>query len=152
MKTVLTCGTFDLFHRGHLHLLEKAKEYGDRLVVVVSRDKRVEQIKGKLPFYNEEERKQMLEALKIVDEVRLGSVDDPYEVLSEIKPDVVALGYDQVIYVDKLAQKITEYGLHTQIVRLCPYNEDYCKSSKLKEVLGLTDCIIDNASRRTAQL
>ncbi len=143
MTTVLTCGTFDVLHLGHLHVFEKAKEYGDRLVVVVARDKNVQAWKGMLPYHNEQERKRMLESITIIDEVRLGSLDSPYEVLQEVRPDIIAIGYDQVALVDKLAKKITEYGLETQIVRLPPLNEARYKSSKIKQSLGLQDFIGD---------
>lgn len=143
MKIVLTCGTFDVLHLGHLHVFEKAKEYGDRLVVVVARDKTVRDVKGILPYHNEEERKRMLESVCIVDEVRLGSVDCPYAILEEIKPDIIAIGYDQLAFVDKLAKKITEFGLNTQIVRLPPLNEARYKSSKIKQSLGFHDFLGD---------
>lgn len=143
MKKVLICGTYDMLHPGHLHVFQQAREYGDRLIVVVSRDATVQKVKGSLPYYNEEERKQMLEAIKNIDEVVLGNIDDPYRVIQEIKPDVIALGYDQLAFVDKLAKKITEFGLNTQIVRLPPFNESKYKSSKMKQSLGLTDFIGD---------
>lgn len=148
MKIVLTCGTFDILHPGHLHVFEKAKEYGDKLIVVLSRDATVLEVKGSLPYYNEEERIRMLESIHSIDEVRLGSLNDPYAIIEHIRPDVIALGYDQLVFVDKLAKKITEFGLSTQIVRLSPFREDRYKSKKIKQAIGLYDFIGDEKVKK----
>lgn len=148
MKTVLTCGTFDILHPGHLHVFEKAKEYGDRLVVIVARDSTVKKVKGAPPYHNENERKQMLDAIKCIDKVVLGDEQDPYLIIQEIKPDVIALGYDQLAFVDRLAKKITEFGLETQIVRMPSYREDRYKSGKIKQALGLLDFLGDETIRQ----
>ena len=68
MKKVLTYGTFDLFHYGHLRLLERAKALGDYLVVAVSTDG-FNAIKGKKCTYPYEHRAKIVEAIKYVDEV-----------------------------------------------------------------------------------
>ncbi len=70
MKKVITYGTFDLFHKGHLNILRRAKELGDYLVVAVSSDS-FNAIKGKAAYYSEEDRVAILEAIKYVDEVIL---------------------------------------------------------------------------------
>lgn len=70
MKKVITYGTFDLFHRGHLNILRRAKACGDYLVVAVSSDS-FNAIKGKKAYYCEEDRVAILEAIKYVDEVIL---------------------------------------------------------------------------------
>ncbi|MFI3209306.1 MAG: glycerol-3-phosphate cytidylyltransferase [Eubacteriales bacterium] len=70
MKKVITYGTFDLFHKGHLNILRRAKEYGDYLVVAVSSDS-FNAIKGKEAYYKEQDRVEILEAIKYVDEVIL---------------------------------------------------------------------------------
>lgn len=70
MKKVITYGTFDLFHKGHLNILRRAKEYGDYLVVAVSSDS-FNAIKGKEAYYNERDRVDILKAIKYVDEVIL---------------------------------------------------------------------------------
>ncbi len=66
MKRVITYGTFDLLHYGHINLLKRAKEYGDYLVVGLSTDEFNAQ-KNKICYFSYEERKQMLEALRYVD-------------------------------------------------------------------------------------
>ncbi|MFH1292115.1 MAG: adenylyltransferase/cytidyltransferase family protein [bacterium] len=129
MKKVIVFGTFDLIHPGHLHMFKQAKEYGDFLVIVISRDKITCQIKGKLPINNEEVRLANIKKLNVADRVRLGCLDDHYRVIKEEKPDIVALGYDQKAFVDSLSEIIED---HCQIVRLSPYKPEIYKSSKLK--------------------
>lgn len=68
MKKVITYGTYDLLHVGHINLLKRAKAMGDYLIVVVSSDE-FNAIKGKKAFYSFEDRKTILEAIKYVDEV-----------------------------------------------------------------------------------
>ena len=68
MKKVITYGTFDLFHRGHLELLRRARALGDYLIVVVSSDE-FNAIKNKKAFYSYEDRKAIVEAIRYVDEV-----------------------------------------------------------------------------------
>ncbi len=68
MKKVITYGTYDLLHVGHINLLRRAKELGDYLLVVLSSDE-FNELKGKKAYYSYEDRKQILEAIKYVDEV-----------------------------------------------------------------------------------
>lgn len=135
MKTVMIFGTFDILHTGHLDMFRQAREYGDRLVAVVSRDKTTLDVKGNAPFHSHEERKLILSELRSIDEVLSGNTQDVYEVISDVRPDVIALGYDQKVFVDMLADKITEFGLETEIVRLSPYKPNERKTSKIKEYL-----------------
>ena len=71
-----TCGVFDLFHVGHLNLLEKCKEMCDILIVGVCNDEYVHNIKKKTPVYTEEQRVRILNALKVVDKAVLVNVED----------------------------------------------------------------------------
>lgn len=68
MKKVITYGTFDLLHYGHINLLRRAKELGDYLVVAISTDE-FNSIKNKKSYFNYEKRKMILEAIRYVDEV-----------------------------------------------------------------------------------
>lgn len=66
MKRVITYGTFDLLHYGHINILKRAKAYGDYLVVCLSTDE-FNSLKGKKCYFNYEQRKQLLEAIRYVD-------------------------------------------------------------------------------------
>ncbi|KKE78625.1 glycerol-3-phosphate cytidylyltransferase [Bacilli bacterium] len=68
MKKVITYGTFDLLHTGHINILRRAKEFGDYLVVAISSDE-FNALKGKKAYYTFEQRKAILEAIRYVDEV-----------------------------------------------------------------------------------
>ncbi|MFH1426887.1 MAG: adenylyltransferase/cytidyltransferase family protein [Candidatus Kerfeldbacteria bacterium] len=96
-KTVLAFGTFDRLHEGHRFFLRSAREHGERLVVVVARDNNVEQIKGRLPREDEQTRRQKVQECEGVDEAQLGKEqwEAHLDVLAEVKPDVICLGYDQ---------------------------------------------------------
>lgn len=71
MKTIITFGTFDVFHIGHLNILRRARALGDRLVVGISSDELNLQKKARLPVYLQNERMHIIESLRCVDEVFL---------------------------------------------------------------------------------
>lgn len=94
MKKVLTYGTYDLLHYGHVRLLKRAKELGDYLIVGLSTDE-FNEIKGKKSYYPYEIRKEMLEAIRYVDEVI--PEKNWEQKISDIKNnniDVVVMGSD----------------------------------------------------------
>lgn len=96
-KIGYTCGVFDLFHEGHLNLLERCKEYCDILIVGVCDDKYVREIKGKEPVYTQEQRTRILNALKVVDKAELVSIeetDDKMLALKRFGFDVLFSGDD----------------------------------------------------------
>lgn len=70
-RTVITFGTFDVFHVGHVRMLQRAAEHGDRLVVGVSADELNMRKKGRAPVFTEDERMEIVSSLKVVDEVFL---------------------------------------------------------------------------------
>lgn len=133
MTTVLAFGTFDLLHPGHISYLTQAKALGERLVVVVATDSNVVKIKGKPPVNDQEHRKELVEALKIVDEAMVGFEDDMIKSVEKVKPDVVALGYDQGMSEEKLGKIFRERGINTKIVRMKPYKPELYKSTKIRE-------------------
>ncbi len=135
MKTVLLFGTFDVLHVGHLHVFKQARKLGDRVVVIVGRDVNVKKIKGVLPLNSEKERMELLQHIDLIDEVLLGAKTDMYAWIKKIKPEVIALGYDQQVFTEKLQDKLTEFKLKTKIVRLKPFQIKDKKSSKLKAKL-----------------
>lgn len=129
MKKVLAFGTFDILHPGHSYILTEAKKLGDHLTVVVARDATVCNVKGKKALFNEKARLKNLTELNIADKVRLGCLGNKYKVITDEKPDVIVLGYDQKIFVDDL-KKIVDKKV--QIVRLKAYKPKIYKSSKLR--------------------
>lgn len=128
-------GTFDIIHLGHIHFFKQAKKLGDRLVVIVSRDVNARRVKGVKPINTEKERLELLQHIDVIDKVILGDTKVVYRPVRALKPDVIALGYDQQAFVDKLEQKIKEFKLNTKIVRLKPYQPTTKKSSKIKSGL-----------------
>ena len=90
MKKILTYGTYDLLHKGHINLLRRAKERGDYLIVGISTDE-FNAIKGKKSYYDYETRKQMLEAIKYVDEVI------PEYDWNQKPDDIARFGVDEVV-------------------------------------------------------
>ncbi|MDD3887217.1 MAG: adenylyltransferase/cytidyltransferase family protein [Patescibacteria group bacterium] len=132
MKKVLIFGAFDLLHPGHLDFFKQAKKLGDSLTVIVARDQTVSAIKKHRTLFNEQERLANVKNQKIVNEARLGNLDDPYKIVKQEKPDIIALGYDQNSYTEELEDKIKEFGFKTKVVRLKPFKPEKYKSSKLK--------------------
>lgn len=94
MKRVLTYGTFDLMHYGHIRLLKRAKEQGDYLIVAVSTDE-FNELKGKKSYHDYETRKKMLEAIRYVDLVIPEMTWDQKEKdVKEYKIDKFVMGDD----------------------------------------------------------
>jgi D-beta-D-heptose 7-phosphate kinase/D-beta-D-heptose 1-phosphate adenosyltransferase len=94
-KLVFTNGCFDIMHLGHLHILEKAKSKGDKLVVAINTDESVKMSKGESrPILPLEQRKKMIAALECVDFVIEFSEKTPYNLIKEIIPDALAKGED----------------------------------------------------------
>jgi FAD synthetase len=129
MTTVMAQGTFDILHPGHLHYFRKSAERGDKLVVVISRDSRVSEEKD--TYFDEDERREMVEALEIVDKAILGSEGDIYSTVEKVDPSVITLGYDQdheEKEVIKMAEKAT--GHQVNVIRI-EARGDY-SSSKIR--------------------
>lgn len=136
-KVVLASGAFDLLHYGHVHYLKTAKKAGGenaKLVVIVARDKTVEKLKGAKPVFPEDQRRALVESLKVVDEAVLGYEDlDMPRVIEKVKPDIVALGYDEEEVEKELKQLIAEKNLDVEVVRVSRFGEeDFVSSSEIK--------------------
>lgn len=135
-RLVMLFGTFDLLHAGHIALFKQARHYGKQLVVVVARDQTVKKIKGRLPVHDERNRLALLKHIDLVDEAILGDKTDFYKVIGDIRPDVIALGYDQRAFVDGLRGKLKENKLKIKIVRLRAYQPRKMKSGKIRSYLS----------------
>lgn len=131
---VLATGTFEILHPGHLLFLEEAKRLGDELFVIVGRDVNVKKRK-RAPIIPEEQRLKMVSALRIVDKALLGSEKDIYEPLYSIKPDIIAIGYDQDFDEDKLERALMERGFQSKVIRIKKQDSNgFCK---VDEIIGL---------------
>ncbi|HYW35431.1 MAG TPA: D-glycero-beta-D-manno-heptose 1-phosphate adenylyltransferase [Balneolaceae bacterium] len=94
-KIVFTNGCFDIIHTGHIHLLEKAKEHGDKLVVGINTDESVRMLKGDdRPVNNLEDRIRILESITYVDAIIPFSEATPLRLIQKIQPDVLVKGAD----------------------------------------------------------
>jgi FAD synthetase len=131
MVRVLATGAFEILHPGHLLFLEAAKKLGDELYVIVARDSTVKQRK-RTPIIPEEQRVQMVAALKMVDKALLGSETDMYEPLYSINPDILALGYDQKFDDAQLEREFRERGFHATVVRITKHDSRaFCKGEEI---------------------
>jgi len=137
-KVVLASGAFDLLHYGHVYYLTNAKKAGGedaKLVVIVAKDRTVEKLKGSRPIMPEDERRALVESLKMVDEAILGYENmDLLKVIEKIKPDVIALGYDEERMERELKRLIAEKNLNIKVVRVGKFEEKgLVSSSKIKK-------------------
>jgi cytidyltransferase-like protein len=115
---IMVGGAFDIIHPGHLETLRQAKALGDSLVVSVARDSTYERNKKRKPHHNEVVRRELVSAIRVVDAAVLGSETNIFETVLLLKPDVIALGYDQLHSEERISEEIAKHGLHTKVVRL----------------------------------
>jgi rfaE bifunctional protein nucleotidyltransferase chain/domain len=98
LRVVFTNGCFDILHRGHVEYLQKARSFGDVLIVGLNSDDSVKRLKGSSrPFMNENDRGFILANLKSVDAVVIFNEETPYEIINQIIPDVLVKGGDYKI-------------------------------------------------------
>jgi FAD synthetase len=132
-KVVLASGTFDLLHLGHVKYLEEAKKAGGEnaeLIVIVATDSTVEKRKGKKPVMPGEQRRALVESLKVVDKAMLGyDAFDMNKVIDGIKPDVIAVGYDQDNIEAKVRKIVAEKGVDIQVIRIPKFGKPELNSS-----------------------
>jgi FAD synthetase len=145
-KIVLASGVFDLLHLGHVKFLEEAKKAGGKnaeLVVIIARDSTVEANKGRKPIMSENQRRALVESLKVVDEAVLGFEKfDLGDVIERVKPDVIALGYDQVDMEKGVRAYVNQHNLNVKVIRIGKFEEDELdSSSKIRQK------IVKNLSR-----
>ncbi len=137
-KIVLASGVFDLLHLGHVRFLEDAKRAGGKnakLIVIVARDSTIEKTKGRKPIMTEDQRCALVESLRVVDEAVLGYEGlEIGEVIEKIKPDFIALGYDQTEMEREVKEYIEAHKLPVSVVRIGKYGENALdSSSKIKQ-------------------
>jgi len=132
-KIVVASGTFDLLHFGHVKYLEEAKKAGGKnaeLIVIVARDSTVEKRKGKKPVMPEDQRRALVESLKVVDEAILGFEDFSIDkVIEKLRPDVIAVGHDQEGIEREVRKAIAEKGINIQVVKIGRFGKKELNSS-----------------------
>ena len=131
MRVVAT-GVFDIIHSGHAHFFNAAKEHGDELVVIVANDDTVRKMKGE-PILSADMRAEVVSHMKPVNRVVIGRTGDMLDIIvEEIKPDVIALGYDQRLFTtSELEDKLSDRGLKVKVVRLPEMEQDLAGSRKI---------------------
>ncbi len=131
-KVVFTNGCFDLLHRGHLHLLREAKKLGDLLIVAMNSDHSVKKIKGPdRPILPETDRAELIAALEMVDYVMSFDEPDPYNVIKELRPNVLVKGgdwgKDEIVGADV----VEENGGKVAVI---PYLEGYSTTQIIERI------------------
>ena len=117
-KIVLAGGVFDIIHPGHIHTLTAAKALGDVLVVAIATDKTAQKMKKMRPLHNQILRCELVSSLSMVDEAIVGHEEDIFETVKEVKPDIIALGYDQIHQEKFISDGCKRINLDVEIVRL----------------------------------
>ncbi|MHA2221525.1 MAG: adenylyltransferase/cytidyltransferase family protein [Candidatus Thorarchaeota archaeon] len=121
-KKILAAGKFDILHLGHIAYLEQANELAGKdgeLIVVLALDKTIERERGAPPVFPQDQRRKIVESLVYVDRVVMGlDTKDHTQIVEKIRPDIIALGYDQYTDISYLEKYFTDRGLNTKIVRL----------------------------------
>jgi FAD synthetase len=130
MTKVMATGVFDILHSGHLRYLQEAKLLGDELIVVVATDATVRKEKHE-PITPELMRLELVQALKPVDRALLGKEGDMFQIVREVSPDIIVLGYDQAFDQKKLEAELAKRGLKVKVVRLSMYGEDLNGTRKI---------------------
>lgn len=133
IKVVFIGGGFEVIHRGHLHTISKAKSLGDVLVVVVARDRTIRERKKRQPISDENQRVALISSLRQVDAAILGVEGNIYDTLEKVKPDLVALGYDQHHMESEIDEEGKRRGIKLKVVRLDSPNPSLKTSALLKE-------------------
>ncbi|CAD6494382.1 MAG: FAD synthase [Candidatus Argoarchaeum ethanivorans] len=113
---VLATGTFDILHPGHITYLRESRKLGDELYVIVARESMI--LHKPKPFLPEEQRLEVVKALKVVDCAVLGNEIDMFKPLEEIQPAIITLGYNQHFKEEELSEKLKKRGIHAKVVRI----------------------------------
>ncbi len=134
MKTVLVFGTFDGLHKGHNNFFEQVKELGDNVIVCLTQDSVVRELKGKNPVEPFEKRKQALKKHAHVYRIIPGDLDiGAFRAISVIKPDVIAIGYDQDDLEKAILDWLDKYNGNVPVIQLRPFKPEIYKSSLLRK-------------------
>lgn len=135
LRVVLAGGVFDIIHPGHIHTLNAAKILGDVLVVVVATDNTAAKMKKRQPLHSKEQRQELVNSLSMVDLCLIGQEDDIFKTVNLVKPQIIALGYDQVHQEKFIIEGCKKINLDAKVARLqSPIPES--SSSKIQKEYG----------------
>jgi len=139
MTRVVAQGTFDLLHPGHVHYLSDAATYGDELHVIVARSANVTH--KDQPILCDRQRRDMVAALDVVDEARLGHESDIFVPIEVIGPDVIVLGFDQHHDEEAIAGALAERGIDCRVERASGREKRY--EDELLSTGAIVDRVLD---------
>jgi len=135
LRVVLAGGVFDIIHPGHIHTLKAAKALGDVLVVVVATDATAIKMKKREPLHSQEQRRELVNALSMVDMCVIGQQDDIFKTVEKVRPEIIALGYDQVHQEKTITDGCRKINPNIKVARLqSPVPE--ISSSKIEKEYG----------------
>ncbi len=135
LRIVLAGGVFDIIHPGHIHTLNAAKLLGDVLVVVVATDNTAVKMKKRTPIHSQEQRQELVNSLEVVDLCLIGQENDIFKTVNYVKPQIIALGYDQIHQEGYITEGCKKIKLNAKVARLqSPIPES--SSSKIEKEYG----------------
>ena len=117
-KIVLAGGVFDIIHPGHINTLNAAKKLGDFLVVVIATDKTAVKMKKRKPLHSAQLRQELVSSLNMVDLCIIGNDEDIFKTVELVKPQVIALGYDQTHQEKFITEGRKKINLDVTVARL----------------------------------
>ena len=135
LKVVLAGGVFDIIHPGHIYTLNEAKKLGDVLVVVVATDNTAVKMKKRTPLHTQDQRQELVNSLSMVDLCLIGQEDNIFKTVNHVRPQIIALGYDQVHQEKFITEGCKKIELDAKVARLqSPIPES--SSSKIQKEYG----------------
>lgn len=135
LHVVLAGGVFDIIHPGHIYTLNAAKALGDVLVVVIATGNTAVRMKKRHPLHSEEQRQELINSLQVVDLCLIGNDGDIFKTVSKVRPDIIALGYDQVHQEKFITDGCKNIGLNVRVARLQSPIPEF-SSSKIEKEYG----------------
>ena len=117
-KIVLAGGVFDIIHPGHINTLNAAKKLGDVLVVVVATDKTAIKMKKREPLHSAQLRQELVSSLNMIDFCIIGNDEDIFKTVELVKPQIIALGYDQTHQEKFITEGCKKINLDVTVARL----------------------------------
>ncbi len=135
LHVVLSGGVFDIIHPGHISTLNAAKALGDVLVVVVATDNTSEKMKKRKPLHSQEQRQELVNSLSMVDLCLVGQETDIFKTVNRVRPQIIALGYDQVHQEKFITDGCKRINLDAKVARLQSPTPEI-SSSKIEKEYG----------------